>query len=218
MTQSLLDELDNTLDEHFSISSAAEREEYCSMLATIKGQARLDSVEQCINRFVAAEVDCATPGDRGIGRISLSPPRLGGYLRKKIAALSPQELRELSDLIRNLVFRGYVAYMLTMGEKCNPTTGRFREDQLFAEWIGKIYATNLPKNVEMMLRNVIKTPADRVKHFLASKNAVGGGIFSVDKTDDILIWYPIAGFMLRNTEMALRRSANQVDRRRQRAA
>jgi hypothetical protein len=204
MAHALLDEINSTLDEHFSIHSEAEREQYRSMLATLKDQACLDSVEQCICRFVAAEVDSATPGERGIGRISLSPPRLGGYCRKRIARLPPQDLLELSNLIRNLVFRGYVAYILTC-EKFDPTTGRFREDQLFTEWICNIYATNLPKNVEFMLRNVIKTPFDRVKHFLASKNAVGGGFFSVDKTDDILIWYPIAGFMLRNAEMALAR-------------
>ena len=203
--QSLLDELDRTLDEHFSVCSEAEREEYRSMLATIKEQACLDAVAQCICKFVEAEVDSTTPGERGIGRITLSPPRLGGYLRKQIARLSHQDLRELCSLVCTLVFRGYVAYMLKMGEKFIPTTGQFQGDQLFTEWICNIYATNLPKDVELMLRNVIKTPIDRVKHFLASKGAVGGGFFSVDKTDDILIWYPIAGFMLRNAEMALAR-------------
>src|ERR1022692_1944815 len=99
MANALLDEIDSTLDEHFSIHSAAQREEYSSMLATIKEQACLDAVEQCICRFVEAEVDSTTSGERGIGRITLSPPRLGGYLRKQIARLSHQDLRELCALI-----------------------------------------------------------------------------------------------------------------------
>ena len=92
-----------------------------------------------------------------------------------------------------------------MGKNFNPTTGQFDADQLFKPWIPAIYATNLPKDVEEMLRGVIKTPIERLKHFLLGKKAIGGGFFSADKTDDILIWYPVAGFMLRSTETALAR-------------
>ena len=200
MTQSLLEELDSTLDENYCVSDEAEREEFRSMLVAIKEQARLDAIEQCISRYIEAEIDFTTPGEQGIGRMSLSPPRLGGYLRKHFARFSAQELQELRKLMRSLIFRGYVAYILN-AKTFVPTTGQATADQMFEPWICRIYVMKIQKEVDEMIRGVIWTPFTALKQFLASKKAVGGGMFSADKTETILFWYPFAGFSLRHTEV-----------------
>lgn len=59
----------------------------------------------CVETFVATELDTRTPGERGLGRVSTSPPRLGGAFRKQLS--SPAARHEFGTLIERLVFETY---------------------------------------------------------------------------------------------------------------
>lgn len=59
----------------------------------------LEPAIECINRFVDAELDFMTPGERGLGRASTYYPRLAAYERKKISRLGMQEHEILSTRI-----------------------------------------------------------------------------------------------------------------------
>lgn len=90
--------------------------------------------------FVRSELDYATPGERGIGRSSLSPPRLAGAFRDE---LSRAEVRgEFGRLSEQAVTRGWGAHAAT---QLILSDGPFelRERALGAiweEWIPGIYA------------------------------------------------------------------------------
>lgn len=207
MAQSLASQFDETMDEGFvkgmrwdwQDQAEAKIEEGRAKLAALKSQAKLGPIEHCIDRFVRAEADFTALGDRGIGRVTLSPPRLGGHLRKHFRRLSEQELVELIDLIRCLVFRGYVIRAL-MVRTFDPTTGDVQGERLFDEWIGRIYVTHFDKQLLTRIYLFGELPLLRLKDFLVNKNAVGGGLFSKDKTSEIIFWYLMAGYLLRQVE------------------
>ncbi len=207
MARPMLSELDEVVDEGFvkgmklnwEAQAEAQIEESRAKIAAIKSQANLGPIEHCLDRFVRAELDTSTPGQRGIGRVSLSPPRLGGYFRRQLSRLSERDLSELGDLMRCLLFRGYLIRALT--EKTfDPTTGQVEGERLFDQWITRIYATNFAKGVLVRIYYFGENPLTRLKEFLVSKNAVGGGIFSKDKSEAIILWYLLAGFLLRQEE------------------
>lgn len=202
MSQILLEELDRTLDEAFDHLSKEETEMLHRRLELIRAQARFEPIETCINRFVQAETDCTTPGERGIGRVTLAPPRLGGYFRKQFARLSQRELVELTELIRSLVFRGYVLDILLTTEY-KQASGSVESGRLFDDWITRIYVADFSTNNKRTILSFSYPQYDRLKQFLKSKGAVGGGMFSKDKTDEILFPYLMAGALLHRRELIL---------------
>lgn len=59
----------------------------------------------CVGQFVHAELDFATPGNRGIGRLTDALPRLGAYFRDSLSRLEKAGLNELDGLITKLILK-----------------------------------------------------------------------------------------------------------------
>ena len=65
----------------------------------------LDMLNYCLGRYIEAELDYVTPGERGLGRISTTPPRFAAYFRKQMVRLSPEKKDELYEFIQDLIIR-----------------------------------------------------------------------------------------------------------------
>ena len=114
------------------------------------------AVAKCVDRFVQAELDFETPGDRGIGRASASVPRLGAYFRKELKQASAQVREEIAGDIRGLIWRGY----LCSGLLSEPfvRSGVEPAERLFNDWIPRIYSVTPTENLWGVATSVA-TPA-----------------------------------------------------------
>jgi hypothetical protein len=155
----------------------------------------------CIAQYISAELDYTSPGDRGIGRVSTHIPRFGAYFRKPLAQLSDDNRDELHNLIQTLVLRGYLVSAL-FSEPFVSDTSRLEQDILYQKWIPIIYveSASVPDNVLKLLGRVTDSTYARLSSFLISHRLRRGGLFSRDKTFEITLHYPIAGYLLRFVE------------------
>lgn len=88
-----------------------------------------------VGRFIGSEFDVDTPGNRGIGRLSDSVPRLGGYFRRQ---MSPEIESVLGPLIEEILACGFViAVGVThvKGDADAPKIVRRELDEIFARWV-----------------------------------------------------------------------------------
>lgn len=159
------------------------------------------SILFCVDKYLSAEFDYITPGQRGIGRMNDSVPRLGGYFRKQLSNLSIDNKNELIHLIKQSIFIGYLSHVLTMEDELKkPTVSS--EDTLFDKWIPGLYVSDISRvpNLSNFIYGASSETLLKVKSFMKQHDFKGGGFFSEDKTDLILSYYPIAGFGLRARE------------------
>ena len=91
-----MDELKKMYDDYIKDDLNVKYEEFTN-------QCNYESVEYCIDKFIKAELDYNTPGNRGLGRISDNVPRFGGFYRKQLINLSNQRLIELNNQIKTLL-------------------------------------------------------------------------------------------------------------------
>jgi len=156
------------------------------------------NMSQCIEKFIHAELDYETPGDRGIGRLTDTMPRLGAYFRNSFLGLDEVSQNELSILMAKLIAKGYI-FISISNSKPKEKTLSFTDDELYKEWIPQIYTFNLnvlSENVWNLLLTITEKDFEDIKNFFNKHNMKGGGLFSKDKTDDILNSYLIAGVAL----------------------
>lgn len=157
-----------------------------------------EAMSQCIEKFTQAELDYVTLGNRGIGRLTETIPRLGSYFRNYFSKLDEIKQEELDTLITKLITKGYIFVPMFYG-KPKEQTMSFTSDELYQEWIPKIYTFNLDvisDDAGKLLLAVTEKDINDIKNFFNQHNMKGGGLFSKDKTDDILNHYLIAGVSL----------------------
>jgi hypothetical protein len=159
-------------------------------------------VELCIERFIDAELDFRTPGNRGLGRLSEVLPRYGAYFRRYLRSMPVDELAQVRNLIRNQVLTGYLAVALLNDDEQVAEPKVKRAEDVYISWVPKIYSGGCG---ESLLQAIYACGAHAKTHheaFLARHRMKGGGIFSTDKTKGILLHYHLAGATLRLVEMA----------------
>jgi hypothetical protein len=160
------------------------------------------AVTHCFEKFINAELDYKTPGDRGLGRVSTHLPRLAAYFRKKITSLPSQDVDELYCLIQDLILRGYLVHVLFSEENLRPSTVS-EPKELYEAWLPGIYAespSQMSENMQKAFTVCTDSALGKIKAFFSKNDMRGGGFFSRDKTDEILMYYPFAGFGLRFEE------------------
>ncbi len=156
----------------------------------------LDMLNYCIGRYIEAELDYVTPGERGLGRISTTPPRFAAYFRKQMARLSSEKKDELYELIQDLILGSYLIRTLFYTGKSRRYNKNIKK--LFESWISKIYISgDLFDQQSEFIRDMFaistKSALKNLHTFFEINNFKGGGLFSRDKTHDILMFYVIAG-------------------------
>ena len=163
----------------------------------------IEAISFCIDNYLTAEMDYHTQGNRGLGRMSDNIPRFGGYFRKPLSSLSQEDKAQLLTYFQDIILRGYLVHALFAEAKIDKPI-QTDITTIYEKFIPSIYMTN-PSNMGEKLQNVlyasINTAMNDIKSFLDKKGMKGGGFFSTDKTDYILIYYPLAGFVIRAIEV-----------------
>ena len=155
-------------------------------------------ISPCIEKLAQAELDYTTPGDRGLGRLTETLPRLGAYFREPIAKLDDSDHEKLEALITRIITKGYIFVSIVHSkpkEEISAKTG----EQVYEEWVPKIFTfdlSNISNNAGGLLLAVTKNDLDEIKKFFSQHDMKVVGFFSTDKTDDILMHYMIAGVSL----------------------
>ena len=157
----------------------------------------------CIDRYCGAELDFATPGDRGLGRISEHIPRYGAYFRKSLARMDSTDLARVKELLVQHVLGGYLAHALLTEDPLEESKYECGEG-LFETWLPGVYSSD-PGEMGPSLRQFLSAfdagTYGKHKAFRARHGMKGGGVFTADKSDLIIAYYPLAGFGLRTTEV-----------------
>lgn len=169
----------------------------------IKAAFNVDLVSYCLERYISAELDCETPGNRGIGRLTETIPRLGAYYRKQISELHDEEKSKLYFLIQQVMLGGYLAHAIFMDEP-RKYPGMSSSEDVFERWIPAIYgsdASTMDNNILTALEVCTTFSLKMIKDFFKEHNMKFSGHLSEDKTDAILIYYAIAGFGIRFVEV-----------------
>lgn len=161
------------------------------------------AITHCFGNYINAELDYKTEGVRGLGRMSTYIPRLGAYFRKPISKLAVDEINELYRLIQDTILIGYLNHALGSGENLEEAVLTDGEE-LFKAWIPEIYSSGIGQMEEgfrNMLTATVEAAYRELTAFFSEHGMKGGGFLAKDKTDDIFIYYALAGFILRVTEV-----------------
>ena len=157
-----------------------------------------DTINYSVEKFIQTELDFITLGDRDIGRLTETLPRLGAYFRNPLSNLEKTELNKLDTLITKLITKGYLFSAVINGQPKEKTLS-FTDEELYREWIPKIFTFNLnviSDNAGNLLLAIAEKDLQQIKDYFHSHNMRGGGLFSKDKSEDILMHYIIAGVSL----------------------
>lgn len=175
--------------------------EFDNRFEQINGFSNLKQVKYCIRKFVKAEMDYITVGERGIGRASTFYPRLGAYLRKPISRLNNIDKDMFFVLLEKNILLAYLAHGLFFSD-CLPTN-EFSAIELFKKWIPLAYTGDnfISKEHYNYIMAITSYSSADLVGFLKDKNIKGGGIFLKDKTNEILSMHIVAGLKLRAIEI-----------------
>ena len=130
--------LNNSMEAIKDILMEDAVDEYYTKFELFKGLCDYKKIDYCIDKYIAAEFDCRTTGNRGIGRINDNVPRFGGYFRKQMSNLSDEKINELANLFKQSIYIGYLTHVLFMEETLK-TPVVISEQLLFEKWIPGIY-------------------------------------------------------------------------------
>lgn len=183
-------------------------------IKNIKENIYSEPVIECINQYIKTEMDYYTPGIRGIGRITTSPPRFGGYFAKFLIRLTQKEINIIDEVISNIVQGGYknhLMFELLHKERILLKPKGFSYNSLYEKWIPLIYGTNMTFNASEPVQEIlndsrvnsgiyffyrISEETNFPKKFLNTKKLFGKGWLQT-----IIQYYVDAGFILRYTEL-----------------
>ena len=161
-------------------------------------------VEPCIEKFVDAELDFHSPGNRGIGRISEAIPRYGAYFKRFLQPLEQDSLARVRMLIEDQVLVGYLSHCYWCEEPLGEPTITDGET-LFRAWIPVVYSSAargaMNEDFAQLFSLISTPPYEAHKAYITGLGFKGGGLLSKDKTDMILFHYPLAGVLLRRVEL-----------------
>jgi hypothetical protein len=157
----------------------------------------------CFFKYIDCELDCHTPGDGGLGRMSTDLPRLGAYCRRPLSRLSLPDRRELYGLIEDLMLRGYLTRALLLEVPPKEPVLTDAAD-LYEKWLERCRSSN-PSGMDLELRAVLAKVTDSafaaLNGFLRRHGIRGGGVLEEDKTHAISMYYPVAGLAVRTSEV-----------------
>ena len=195
--------LEKTAEEIFSIFS-----EYLKSVDFLKknfeeakSSISPERINYCLTKFLQAEFDYETPKDRGLGRMTDYTPRLGAYFRKPFSKLSSDKIKELDNLITDLIVKCYL-YQVIVPEPVIKKSKVEGGEQLYQRWIPEIYVFDLGRLSDTfrgLLEAVINSNIENIKNFF-KVNDIVPGFFGKNKVDDILFGYMNAGLVLRLAE------------------
>lgn len=170
-----------------------------------------NTVLQCISNYVETEMDFITPGIRGIGRVSTSPPRFGGFFSKYLRRLTQKELDTIKDIITDIVHFGYgikLQIEILSGKLEEPKGFTF--NYLHEKWIPSIYGTNmtanLPENIRGFLNDSMINSTIYFYYEMGNKTNFPKKFINTKKIsksgwlNTMIIYYVDAGFILRFVE------------------
>ena len=160
-----------------------------------------DPLGHCVEHYLAAELDCQTPGNVGIGRNTADIPRFGGYFRKWLSEMDGLGVSLFQLMICSCILRGYLCRVIWEPDGLRPTSQS--KDELRDHWIAQIYTTD-PEDQTDELADLMwacsEEPLLKLKGLLKMENMRGGGLLSEDRSSTIMIYYPHAGYRLRIAE------------------
>jgi len=202
--ESMFSNLRSTLEGEESILEALEVG-YRKLMSEFNSEA----ITYCLKKYIRAELDYTTPGNRGIGRMTANIPRFGAYFRKPLSKLSIQKLNKLGFLIQDLCLRGYLNSAIYVKWPAN-NAKLSDKDLLFREWIPCIYVIN-PYEFSPELWDTIKIDIAftiiEIHDFMRKHGIEVDSLFkrasrflSGDRINGILEYYAIAGYSLRAVE------------------
>lgn len=174
------------------------------ILEQLKASFNPEAVNYCLEKYITAELDFQTPGDRGLGRISTSTPRLGAYFREQMSRLADEDRLTLYSLIQDIMIRGYLVHALFMVEKGSAKSSSVSD--LYEVWIPGIYAKyELGKDVINLLTICSESAIESLNKFF-NKHGMKRGFFlfrffSKIRINSILFYYAVAGYGLRLVEV-----------------
>jgi len=157
-----------------------------------------NTINHCVEKFVQAELDFVTPGNRGIGRLTESLPRLGAYFRDYFSNFKETELNKLDILITKLIIKGYLFSAAINGQPKEKVLS-FSNQELYKEWIPKIFTFDInviSDNAGKLLLAITENDLRQIKDFFRLHNMRSKRLFSKDKLEYILMQYIIAGVSL----------------------
>lgn len=165
------------------------------------------NADYCLGRFVDAECDFRSVGNRGLGRLTDHVPRLGGHLRHTLSQLHESKLSTLSALVLKLATKCYVFQAIVSESPLNPPLIS-QSETLFEEWIPGIFSYDLSQASETfkgLLSAVTEAETTSIGTLL-QENLDRRELLDTETLDGILLGYMAAGLTLRLTE-AHRRTA-----------
>lgn len=158
----------------------------------------LEALECCINKFVKAEIDFETLGNRGLGRMTDYVPRLGGVFRKEISSMSSSDRERLHNLIQEYIMILYLGMsLLTCIDSFNLKTNA---NDLYAKWVPLIYVFPLDRLGEALtyfFNSISSSSLNQLIMFLNENNLTD----NEDKLREIISGYAAAGVSLRQAEL-----------------
>jgi hypothetical protein len=183
---------------------AAMMEKFNAAYDELRASFNAEAVGYCLSKYINAELDYVTPGDRGIGRMSTAMPRLGAYHRKKMAALDASGRLRLYSLIEDVMLRSYLSVVLFWEHRAeHPLREAKYVDPtvVYDRWFPTIYMGG-PYEVNKS-EDLWVTAGPALENLMGffSEHKMSGGLFSNDKfLRGMISFYAIAGAAIRLTE------------------
>lgn len=171
-----------------------------------------NAADYCIDRFVNAEIDFHTEGNRGLGRMTDYWARFGGKYRKVLRSLDPNSLQELRRAFADQLLCGYLfgEYLIecTAGKKVPRDHFPDGPEGVFERWVPTIYDKSGPRAFDKEFSHEAGQSYYDVKGLWG--HATGDAVHAcfqrhgipIDEYAQLLLrQYFDAGIMLRVTEM-----------------
>ena len=166
-----------------------------------KSKINIPAINYCINEFIYSELDTATPGIRGLGRLTAFVPRLGGYFRNQISSFSSSQIEELLNLILSLIIQPYI-FSYSMLLESDPDIIRYDPYVLYEIWVPCIYELSIsqPGAGPSSYLVVISEPLFNTVMKYFNLHRMKPGFLQHDKRRHILTGYIQAGAALATSE------------------
>ncbi|NBG88924.1 hypothetical protein [Isachenkonia alkalipeptolytica] len=184
----------------------SEKEAKQSLLTSdiFEKQENLKIMEYCIDKFIKAEMELQSSSVRGVGRLTDQIPRFGGVYRKQILHFYKEEIAELEELFKELIYIGYFTH-ITLYEQFLKTPVCKDQYKLYQMWIMYILGIN-PQNYPQGIRTIEKASKktrDYIKKQM-DKLEINLSKDEEEVLDKILLFYGFTGFSLRRGEMGFK--------------
>lgn len=158
----------------------------------------------CIDKFIKSEMDQQSHALRGMGRINDAIPRFAGYFRYFILHLYEDEIKELEDLFKELIYIGYLTHIAIYEKKLNSSQCK---DQYTLYQIWNMYILGIQKENFSRGIKVIEESSEKTRNQIREK--LRNLEFPLQNHEEellneVLLFYGLCGFSLRRGEVGFR--------------